>query len=128
LMAGKSLLTKKVLKKSGTCNNAPMVELVDTLVLEASVARHPSSSLGWGTISNCTGKERKYHHRLRGDDYKLYCAMEEKEDGKARAGYPTCQCSFLWYHIKTHLTVYPRQTVMDISVVLTDREQMLCQQ
>jgi hypothetical protein len=26
-----------------------MVELVDTLVLEASVERHPSSSLGWGT-------------------------------------------------------------------------------
>ena len=29
--------------------NAPMVELVDTLVLEASAARRPSSSLGWGT-------------------------------------------------------------------------------
>ena len=32
-----------------------MVELVDTLVLEASVERHASSSLAWGTKNLCTG-------------------------------------------------------------------------
>ena len=38
--------------------------MVDTLVLEANVARRESSSLSWGTIKNSIDGYRLWTHRL----------------------------------------------------------------